>query len=105
MDNKTPIRKQLRLACYNYSKEGYYFITICTENNKCILRKGAHCSRENSNGFVLSEIGEVVDLGINNIEKHYSSIKVHKYVIMPNHIHMILILKNCGNGRALCIVQ
>ena len=37
MENNLPQRKQIRLKEYDYSQEGYYFITICTKNRKCIL--------------------------------------------------------------------
>ncbi len=37
MEEKSPHRKQIRLKEYDYSAEGYYFITICTQNRKNIL--------------------------------------------------------------------
>jgi len=46
----------------------------------------------------LSKTGQIVNDGINNIEAIYKTICVDKYVIMPNHIHMILVIKN---GRTM----
>lgn len=48
----------------------------------------------------LSDIGMVVNSAINNISNNYVNITVDKYIIMPNHIHMILVLTN-ENGRAM----
>ena len=46
-------------------------------------------------------IGKIVDIDINNISKNYPNIKIDKYVIMPNHIHLILIVEGYDNGRTL----
>ncbi|ARC86427.1 transposase [Clostridium argentinense] len=86
-------RNQNRLEDYDYSQEGYYFITICIENNKCILCSGEQCSPEDPNRFSLSDIGNIVDISINNISKYYPNAKIDKYIIMPNHIHIIMVLE------------
>jgi REP element-mobilizing transposase RayT len=53
--------------------------------------------------FPLTEIGEVVEAAINQIPEHYPFAQVDKYVIMPNHIHLIIILSNTDtHGRTLC---
>ncbi len=49
---------------------------------------------------MLSDIGKVVDTAINNISTHYINVTVPKYVIMPNHIHMIISLSGTS-GRAM----
>lgn len=86
-------RKQNRLYDYDYSQEGYYFITICIKNNKCILCSGEQCSPENPNVFPLSYIGHITDISINNIPKYYPNTKIDKYIIMPNHVHIIMVLQ------------
>ncbi|NLJ40931.1 MAG: transposase [Clostridiales bacterium] len=50
-------------------------------------------------GRPLSKIGDIVDSEINNINKIYDSVEINKYVIMPNHIHMIIILGS-DSGRS-----
>lgn len=86
-------RKQNRLNDYNYSNDGYYFITICTCNKQKIL-----CNivgeRTTLPQIKLSRIGEIVEKSITNIYKHYEGVSVCKYVIMPNHLHLIIIIKN-----------
>ena len=100
MNKNLPIRKPTRLKDYDYSQNGAYFITICTQDRKNILSKivggGAFDAPKNQ----LTEIGKIVDkyiLSTNNIPE----ITVDKYVIMPNHIHLILIVQNqIGTSRA-----
>lgn len=94
-----PKRKPTRLANFDYSTNGTYFITICTKNKKHIFGTvGASIARPQE--IVLSEYGKIVDDAIRSITKHYSDIIVDKYVIMPNHIHMILVIKS-EYGRAM----
>ena len=93
--NESPVRKNIRLKNYDYSSIGYYFITICVKDRKEILwsePEGA-CIAHPS----LSIIGEVVEKAIRNIPNIYKSINIDKYVIMPNHIHFIMIIgEGCG---------
>ena len=92
------MRKPTRLQNYDYSQNGYYFITICTHNKQKILCDIVGDGALDVPQIVLSKTGEIVDkyiLSTNNI----SGIAVDKYVIMPNHIHIILVVKN-GTSRA-----
>ena len=96
-----PKRKSIRLKGYDYSQNGYYFITICVQNMKNILCRGEHCSPENNHQFELSDIGILVDTAIRNIPKYYANVEIEKYVIMPNHLHMILVLQSNESGRTM----
>ena len=79
-----PERKANRLADYDYSQPGAYFITICTENRKCILSTVVGGDAHIAPHTVLTETGKTV-------EKYLRSIPgIGHYVIMPNHVHMIL---------------
>ena len=83
-----PKRKPTRLKNYDYSSEGAYFITICSHNRKMLFSNivGAiHESPENQ----LNSIGKTIDYYINNLENRFN-ITVDKFVIMPNHIHIII---------------
>ncbi len=82
-------RKHIRLKEYDYSQNGYYFITICTVNKQKIL-----CDIVGDDAHIVpTKYGTVVEKFIKTIPG------IDKYVIMPNHIH--LILKNepgrCGH--------
>ena len=98
MENILPKRKSPRLKGYDYSTPGAYFITICVKDRKQLLSEivgdDAHIVPQNH----LSEIGLICDKYINNINVKYENIIVDKYIIMPNHIHMIVFL--CGTMRA-----
>ena len=101
-------RKIIRIQGYDYSKEGLYFITICTEGRKEILSKintetKSYIHRQNRDKNVgaddpvrpqLKIIGKIVNDRINDIERIYENIKIHKYIIMPNHVHMIIEIEN-----------
>ncbi|MDD6271152.1 MAG: transposase [Ruminococcus sp.] len=81
-------RKPNRLKNYDYSQNGVYFITVCVKNRNPILSYipvGANCVR-------LSKIGKVVEEEINNISKIYANVTVENYVIMPNHIHLLVFI-------------
>ena len=97
-------RKQIRLQNYDYSENGAYFITICTKDKQKVLCKsvGTTIGRPqdellyNHKTFELSEYGKITENAIKNITLHYPMIIVDKYVIMPNHIHMILMIDRGG---------
>jgi len=90
-----PSRKPNRIKGYDYSQSGYYFITICIADKRKILW---HPSADNVGAAIgrpkLSEIGKVVDEAVAGISNHYECVNVDKHVIMPNHIHLILTIKN-----------
>ena len=80
---------------------GAYFITVCTKERKNYFwtEVGAPIGRPHD--FTLSSCGLTVKQAINNIEKIYSTIIVDSYVIMPDHIHLLLIIQNDPIGRPM----
>ncbi len=110
MQEKLPQRKQLRLKEYDYSQEGYYFITICTKNRKELLSKILSNSKDKSDNvgvavlgdpqIELTKIGRIVEKYLQNYNKFFENIFVDEYVIMPNHIHFIIALSKrvAGGG-------
>ena len=93
-----PKRKPTRLKGYDYSTPVAYFVTICVKERKQLLGKivgdDAHIVPKNE----LSYYGLVCNTYINNINIKYENVTVDKYVIMPNHIHLIIFLH--GTMRA-----
>ena len=89
---KIPKRKPTRLKDYDYSSQGAYFITLCTKDKRKILSEivgdDAHIVPHNQ----LSQYGLICDKYINNIDLKYKNVTVDKYVIMPNHIHLIILI-------------
>ena len=92
-----PKRKPNRLKNFDYSSAGAYFVTACTEDRKCLLGKivGEDIILPNYR-VQLSRYGKTVDNAIKNISAHYGNVTVDKYVIMPNHVHLILMYENSG---------
>ena len=79
-DDRFPKRKNPRLKQYDYATENYYFVTICTGEKKCIFG-----SLNNMNIF-----GKFAEEGLLLIETHFPTVKVDKFIIMPNHVHLLL---------------
>ena len=95
--NSLPKRKHPRLKEYDYSTPGAYFITICTHNRKCLL------SNIVGRGLAPAEIqytqyGEIAREQLLSLENRYPNLKIDQYVIMPNHIHAILILNETAGA-------
>ncbi len=82
-------RKPTRLPHYDYSTPGAYFITICTQDRKNLLGRIIGGDVLEAPSVRLSSFGEVVEACIAS-SKQVHGIHIDKYVIMPNHIHMIL---------------
>lgn len=92
-----PERKQLRLKGFDYSNPGKYFVTICTFERKNLLSDiildNDPCSVPQ---IALTNIGNEIEKAIQYINDNYKDAKVEKYVIMPNHIHLIMMLDESG---------
>ena len=98
-ENALPKRKRLRLQDYDYSTPGAYFLTICTYNRKCTLSHVVGAIHE-SPETKLTQYGEIVDSIINSIPTRFKA-TVDSYVIMPNHIHLIIIITDDEELRAI----
>ena len=101
-----PNRKPVRLTEYDYASPGAYFVTVCTHDRRCILSRidvGAAISRPQDTpiAVILTPYGEIVDQAIRNIPSIYPHISVDKYVIMPNHVHLILCIHGDDAGRLI----
>ena len=88
MENILPKRKPLRLKNFDYDTPTAYFITICTHNRKKMLSQIVGAIHESSE-LKLTKYGVVVENVINSIPKHINA-KIEKFVIMPNHIHLLV---------------
>ncbi|MEN9465663.1 MAG: hypothetical protein RL217_1844 [Pseudomonadota bacterium] len=85
-------RKKIRLQNYHYGQAGCYFLTICTHDRKEIL--GDVFVDVDSIKIKLSAIGEIAEKSLLDIPNYYAMVKVEGYVIMPNHIHLLLMIEN-----------
>jgi putative transposase len=88
-------RRSIRLPGYDYSQPGAYFVTICTRQRECSF--GTVQDRV----VVLSEIGKIVQQCWYALPKHFLFIDIDSFVIMPNHLHGIVIINEYGQDSAL----
>ena len=101
---KYPKRKKIRLEGYDYNTAGLYFITVCTKGKKKLL-----CNiQEPLVGSIvldapliqMSKYGEVVERRLREMSDFYENIKLDDYVVMPNHVHMMIRILDNGNGAS-----
>lgn len=91
-------RKRARLPYYDYSASSYYFITICTASHRNLF--GSILLTPENGKMLLNQHGIVLDRHIRSLNNRYSRVSVANYVIMPNHLHLLLLLDN-GNDVSL----
>jgi REP element-mobilizing transposase RayT len=86
-------RKLLRLPGYDYTGSGYYFVTICA------LRKQEYFGNISDSEMVLNEFGQIVQEVWNEMPHHFSEVTLDAFVVMPNHVHGIIVIHESDNGR------
>ncbi|HHB79547.1 MAG TPA: transposase [Saprospiraceae bacterium] len=87
-------RRSIRLKGYDYSKAGLYFITICAEGRKCLLGKVV------DGKMYLNPAGKMIEEEWLKLVQRFPNVKLHDYVVMPNHFHAILEI-NTSSGKTL----
>ena len=95
-------RKTPRYQSFDYNSVGVYFITICTQNRRCILSHIVGTGVLDCPQPKLTRYGEIADKYIKQLNDFYEHLSVEEYVIMPNHIHFLLWVKEnkTDNGQA-----
>jgi len=81
----------MRLKEYDYSQPGEYFVTICTHKHECVLGEIIDGKMQ------LNEIGRIVHEEWLQTPIIRPEAQLDSYVVMPNHIHGIIVLNDCGN--------
>jgi len=79
-------RRSIRLKEYDYTQAGAYFVTICAYQWECLfgdVRDGE---------MVLSEYGRIVQETWDDLPNHYPHVELDAWVVMPNHVHGIIVL-------------
>ncbi len=101
-----PVRKPTRLKEYDYSSPGAYFITVCTREKRCILSRvvrphGGHVGEGLAPPVVkLSGTGALVEKQLLGLPERFPDLSVDRYVIMPNHIHLLLTVRPVAGGAS-----
>jgi putative transposase len=86
-EKEFPNRKSIRLKEYDYVQAGAYFVTICSSNKQSIF------GRVEEDAVRLNALGRVVDECWRQIPDHFANAEVDEYLIMPNHLHGIIVLE------------
>ena len=81
-----PSRRSLRLRGYDYSQGGAYFVTICTESRRCLFGAIKDGQME------LNAIGTMIQRVWSGLAEHYVALEADEFIVMPNHLHGILVL-------------
>ena len=95
-----PKRKHTRLTGYDYSAPGMYFVTVCTEDRKALLGQIVGCGDFDAPKMVLSEYGKTLEKQLKRMNEKYSHIRIDKYVIMPNHFHLLVCILEQESGAS-----
>ena len=85
-DPRAHHRRSIRLKGYDYAHPGAYFVTICTQDRACLLGRvadGVMCP---------NDAGRMVRSVWNDIQTVYPGVETDAFVVMPNHVHAIIIL-------------
>ncbi|SMB38811.1 conserved hypothetical protein [Serratia proteamaculans] len=90
-------RKTLRLRHYNYASIGIYFVTICTHQRQCLFGK------IDDSIMLLNAHGIIAKQCWLEISQHFTHVQLDHFVLMPNHIHALLHIRE-GKGVAIPII-
>ena len=86
-----------RLPGWDYSDNGYYFITLVTQNRECHF--GEIIETHGRASMILSDFGEILNTEWNKTFEIRAELVLDTFVIMPNHLHAIVILKKPRNHK------
>lgn len=81
-------RRSIRLKGYDYRRAGAYFVTVCTRERECFFGEVSHGQ------VCLNALGQIVAETWQEIPSHFERAAVHALVVMPNHIHGVILLKD-----------
>ena len=87
-DPKIHHRRSIRLSGYDYSQAGAYYVTIVAHGRECLFG-------EITNGDMkLSRYGKIIQYVLLDLPKHYPHLELDIFCIMPNHVHIIIVLNH-----------
>ena len=95
MENQMPERKHPRLKKFDYSDTGSYFVTICTQGRRHLFSEITSDNDDLSISYrpKYTPYGVIAEEQLMLLNERFDFVEVDKYVIMPNHIHIIFVFK------------
>lgn len=88
-------RRSIRLKEYDYSQAGAYFVTICTQSRECYLGSIV------DGALKMTSAGNIAGSCLMIIPSHFKYVELDVFVVMPNHIHAIIVINNNNNRRGV----
>jgi len=85
-----PKRKINRLQNYDYAQTGAYFVTICTKDTKWLF------GSIDGGTMTLNKNGIIAESEMLKISSHFNYVDISNYVVMPNHVHLIVVIMPAG---------
>lgn len=95
-DFEKPSRRSIRLKNFDYRRAGAYFLTVCLRKRLCLLGDIVEGQMN------ASPAGQMVAKAWGELPEHYAGVNVDSFVLMPNHIHGIIVLNTSSVGAAPC---
>lgn len=86
-----PRRKMIRLPGYDYSQDGFYFLTICTQNRLCLFGEIQDGEMQHN------AAGEMIQKWWFKLDSKFSELVLHEQTLMPNHAHGIIQIKRSNH--------
>jgi REP element-mobilizing transposase RayT len=86
----TKRRRSLRLKAYDYTRAGAYFVTVCAQDKACLF---GEC-------MCLNDAGHMLAMQWNDIPTRFADVELDTFVVMPNHVHGIVVLPNTASRAA-----
>jgi putative transposase len=83
----------MRLPHYDYSSAGAYFVTLCTKDKNCLF------GRVEEGAMLLNNYGEMAERFLQILSVRYPGVILDEYVVMPNHVHAVLIIMDGDVGE------
>ncbi len=83
-------RRSIRLKDYDYAQIGAYFVTIVTQSRKCLFGEIVEAEMR------LNDAGRIIQTTWDDLPNHYANVEIDTFVVMPNHIHGIVVLVGAG---------
>ena len=94
------LRKKLRLNGWDYSQEGAYFLTLCALDRKCLFSKVVGRGILDAPMIQLYSFGLYIQEALEYLQNNNPNIMIHNWVIMPNHVHILLSLRREGSASS-----
>ncbi|MTI85539.1 MAG: hypothetical protein FH756_16995 [Firmicutes bacterium] len=92
-------RRSIRLPGYEYSRPGSYFITVCTQDRKCLF------GRITNDNMILNKYGKIANDIWFEIPVHFPHVQLDEFIVMPNHIHGIIAIVDANVGARHAVPQ